>query len=57
MIATMVKWVILKYGGMKTHRQAIPFFFGVILGEFALGAFWSAISVIFQTPVYDFSVG
>ena len=57
MVATIVKWVILKYGGMKAHRQAIPFFFGVILGEFALGAFWSAISVIFQTPVYDFSVG
>ncbi|RKY04801.1 hypothetical protein DRP77_02855 [Candidatus Poribacteria bacterium] len=57
LIASVIKWVILKYGGLKVHNKAKYFFFGVILGEFCVGAFWSAISVIFQTFTYDFAPG
>jgi len=56
-ISSSIKWVILKYGGMTTHRKAKFFFFGVILGEFCVGAFWSAVSVIIGAPVYDFAPG
>jgi len=56
-IATIVKWVVLKLGGASAYRKGVSFFFGVILGEYCVGAFWSAISVIFQTYTYDFAPG
>lgn len=56
-IATIVKLVVLKLGGASAHRKGVSFFFGVILGEYCVGAFWSAISVIFQTYTYDFAPG
>ena len=56
-ISSIVKWIILKYGDISTHRKAKYFFFGVILGEYCVGAFWSAMSVIIGTPIYDFAPG
>jgi len=56
-IATIVKYLVLKFGGAGAHRKGVSFFFGVILGEYCVGAFWSAISVIFQTYTYDFAPG
>jgi hypothetical protein len=56
-IATGIKFVVLKYFGLKTYRQLIPFAFGVIIGEYAVGAFWSVFSVISESGVYDFAPG
>ena len=56
-ISTLVKWIILRFAGLQMHRKAVFFFFGVILGEYCVGAFWSAISVILRYPVYDFAPG
>ena len=57
LIAWVIKVVIMRYGGHKTHQKALPFFYGVILGEFLVGAFWSALSVVLQRKLYDFSPG
>jgi len=54
LLSSIVKWCILTYGGMGTHRKAIPFFFGVILGEYCVGSAWSLLSVIIQQRTYDF---
>ena len=54
LIASLLKWIILKYGGMGSHRRAIPFFIGVILGEYITGSFWSLLSVFLQQRTYDF---
>ena len=56
-ISTVVKYLVLKFGGASGYRKGLSFFFGVILGEYCVGAFWSAISVIFQTYTYDFAPG
>jgi len=56
-ISTLVKWLILRFGGLTMHRKATFFFFGVILGEYCVGAFWSAMSVILRHPIYDFAPG
>lgn len=53
-ISCLIKWIILKYGGMRLHRKATTFFFGVILGEYCTGGFWSLISVLLQQRTYDF---
>ncbi|MFQ6097173.1 MAG: DUF6785 family protein [Armatimonadota bacterium] len=40
-IVWLVKWVILKYGGMKLYRRLIPTFLGIALGHFfAAGVVW-----------------
>ncbi|MCH8294342.1 hypothetical protein IH992_24940 [Candidatus Poribacteria bacterium] len=53
-ISSITKWCILAYGGVGTYRKAIPFFLGVILGEYCMGSFWSLLSVILQQRTYDF---
>jgi hypothetical protein len=50
-----VKRLLLKYGGLKLHRQATPLFLGMILGEFAVGGFWALLGVIIKTPMYNFT--
>ncbi|MFC1715489.1 DUF6785 family protein [Candidatus Poribacteria bacterium] len=53
-ISSLIKWLVLKYGGMRLHRKTTTFFFGVILGEYCTGGFWSLISVLLQQKTYDF---
>ncbi|MCC7494127.1 MAG: hypothetical protein IT204_17340 [Fimbriimonadaceae bacterium] len=37
-LAWLIKSVTLRVGGMKAYRRAIPFFLGLILGDFLCGA-------------------
>lgn len=48
-----IKLTILKMGGLKLHRQSIPFFLGLVLGEFVVGSAWSIRKVVFQVPSYQ----
>lgn len=54
LVSWLIKLVILKYGGVKIHQKAIPFFLGMILGEFVVGGFWSLRGAIFNVPTYRF---
>lgn len=40
-IAWLVKSAFLRYGGIKLYRTAMPFFLGLILGDFVTGAAWN----------------
>ncbi|HID56896.1 TPA: hypothetical protein EYP37_10235 [Candidatus Poribacteria bacterium] len=53
-VSWLIKYLILKHGGIKTHRKLIPFFLGLILGEFVVGGFWTLRGVLFKTPTYKF---
>ena len=53
-VSWLVKAIILKHGGLKAHRQAIPFFLGVILGDFIVGALWSIIGIGMHKSMYQF---
>ena len=55
LLVWLVKRILLKYGGLKLHRKAMPLFFGMILGEFAVGGFWALIGVIIKTRTYGFT--
>jgi len=46
MMSWLIKSVILRYGGLKLHRKGIPFFFGLILGDFIPRSIWSIVSLI-----------
>lgn len=53
-IAWAIKLTILRYGGLKLYKQALPFFLGLILGECMVGSFWTIWGIIFRIPSYAF---
>ncbi|MEI6512250.1 MAG: DUF6785 family protein [bacterium] len=52
-VAWVIKFTILRYGGLRTYRQVLPFFLGLILGDYVAAALWSLIGVIFHMPAYQ----
>ncbi|MDQ1328136.1 MAG: hypothetical protein QG641_1421 [Candidatus Poribacteria bacterium] len=56
LLSFIIKSVILKFGGLKVHSRAIPFFAGLILGEFVIGSIWSIIGSISGLSTYAFWV-
>ena len=56
LIAWAIKLVILRYGGLRLYRRVLPFFFGLILGEFVVGSLWTLAGIAFNIPTYGFWV-
>ncbi len=54
LIAWLVKFAILRYGGLRLYRQALPLFFGLILGEAVVGCAWPVYGLLRGTPTYSF---
>jgi len=57
MISSLLKWLVMRWGGLGTYRRLLPMVFGVIIGEYMVGAFWSVISVVLRVTTYDFAPG
>ena len=53
LIAMVAKWIILRNGGIKAYRRAIPFFIGLVLGEALMGCFWPLLSLVLRSAVYS----
>ena len=43
LIGWLAKVCIIRYGGMKTHRRVLPFFIGLILGDYVAGGLWAIV--------------
>jgi hypothetical protein len=41
LLAWAVKSVVLRYGGMKLYRRLMPFFLGLILGDYVVPLLWA----------------
>ena len=54
LISWAVKSAILRYGGLKVYRKVLPFFLGLLLGEFVVGGLWSLLGMSFHIPIYNF---
>ncbi|MCC7492926.1 MAG: hypothetical protein IT204_11280 [Fimbriimonadaceae bacterium] len=56
-----LKGMILKSGGMKAYRRAMPFFLGLVLGTFTMAFFWTLVcylgKALFQVEVQAPSLG
>ncbi len=50
--ASSIKWVILRQGGARTYRRSLPFFFGLIVGDYILACGWALLGVILNRPMY-----
>jgi hypothetical protein len=54
LVAWVVKATLLRYGGLRLYRAALPLFLGLILGEFLLAGFWSLFGITMDIPTYSF---
>ena len=54
LLAWIIKSLLLRYGGLRAYRRAVPFFFGVILGECLLGSLWTLVGIALDIPTYSF---
>ena len=53
-IAWILKVVILRYGGRTGFQRSIPFFMGLMLGQFVIGSLWNIYGIAAQVPTYQF---
>ena len=53
-ISWFIKRLLLKHGGITAYHRAIPFFFGLILGEFFIGGMWNIYGVLSHRYIYTF---
>lgn len=53
-LAWLIKFLILRYGGMRLYIKARPWFLGMILGEFGMAVLWTLISALTGAPTPDF---
>lgn len=53
-IAWVLKVVILRYTGLPGFRRSLPFFFGLMLGQFVVGSLLNIWGIMTETPTYQF---
>jgi hypothetical protein len=46
-LSWLVKVLILRYGGLRGYRRVLPFFIGLVLGEFSAGCLRTLLDMIF----------
>ena len=51
-VAWALKTLILRYGGRDLYRRMMPFFLGLILGDFVTGSIWSIIGTLFHLNLF-----
>lgn len=53
-VSWLLKLLILRLGQVQAHRRAIPFFMGLVLGEFMVGGSWGLLGIMLEQPMYRF---
>jgi len=51
-LAWLAKALILRYGGMRLYRATLPFFLGLIVGDFANGGLWTLVGILSGLAAY-----
>ncbi len=54
LIAWLLKYLIVRYFGHASYARFLPFFLGLILGDYLCGCAWPLIGWIFGIPTYSF---
>jgi len=54
LVGWVAKRMILRAGGIRGYRRALPFFLGLVLGEFVMGSIWGGIGLLTNTRNYAF---
>ncbi len=53
-LAWLIKSVLLRYGGVKMFQSSLPFFYGLMLGQFIEGSLLNIWGISTGTPTYQF---
>ncbi|MBM3238671.1 hypothetical protein FJZ31_20440 [Candidatus Poribacteria bacterium] len=51
-ICWLIKLIVLRHGGVKSYRKVVPFFMGLVVGDFVVGCYWGLMSIIIKVPLY-----
>ena len=51
-IGWLLKAVIVRYGGAPLYRKSLPFFLGLILGDYVIAALWSLAGWVMGVSTY-----
>ncbi|GIX06244.1 MAG: hypothetical protein KatS3mg115_0647 [Candidatus Poribacteria bacterium] len=51
-LSSTCKWLVLRHGGVRAYRRSLPFFFGLILGDYLLACGWALLGVVLDRPMY-----
>jgi Family of unknown function (DUF6785)/Domain of unknown function (DUF6784) len=54
LVGWLIKALVLRYGGLRRYRELIPFFLGLMLGEFFWGSLWTLYGIALDIRTYDF---
>ena len=54
LIAWVLKYAILRATGLPGYRRALPFFLGLILGEFIIGSLCNIAGILFRFELFRF---
>lgn len=50
LIAWLVKYPVMRYGGVRLYRKIRPFFLGMVFGEFSMAVLWTLVSWVANVP-------
>jgi hypothetical protein len=53
-LAWLFKVTILRYGGRGGFQRSIPFFMGLMIGQFVIGSLWNIYGIASEVPTYQF---
>ena len=54
LLSFITKNILLRYGGLSLYRRTIPFFLGLILGEYFVGGIWNILGIVLGRRMYAF---
>jgi hypothetical protein len=54
LVAWLIKSTLVKYGGGQVYHRGVPFFLGLIMGQFVVGSLVNIISIAYHVPSYMF---
>jgi hypothetical protein len=53
-VAWVMKGLVFRYGGHRLYRRLVPFFVGLVLGEFMVGGLWGLVGTVGRFSTYRF---
>jgi hypothetical protein len=52
LIAWACKVIIVRYGGIKLYRKSLPFFLGLVLGDYVISSLWALAGSVLGIEMY-----
>jgi uncharacterized protein DUF6784 len=52
LVGWLCKVVSLRYGGVQAYRAALPFFIGLILGDYVIASLWTILGSMTGATMY-----